>query len=122
VSPQEFALLFVAILTSGSGQFFLKAGALKLGKVTAENAVSHVLGILTTPELMTGLVCYGIGAVLYILVLTRVKLSVAAPSASIMYIFSVILGYFLFQEPITFNRLVGIAFIVCGVILVAWQR
>lgn len=63
-----------------------------------------------------------LGAVLYILVLTRVHLSVAAPSASMIYILSVLIGYFAFQETLSVNRLFGIGFIVCGILLVAWQR
>ncbi|NER80511.1 MAG: EamA family transporter [Leptolyngbya sp. SIO1D8] len=119
---QEFTLLFMAVLASGSGQFFLKSGALKLGKVTANNVVSHLLSIAINPELLAGFFCYGLGAMLYILVLTRVKLSVAAPAASITYIFSVLIGYFAFQEALSINRLVGLGFIVCGVVLVAWQQ
>jgi len=122
VNFQEFILLFVAVLASGSGQFFLKAGALKLGKVTSSNALGHIFAIATSPELVTGLLCYGVGAVLYILVLTRVNLSVAAPAASMIYILSVLIGYFAFHETLSINRLVGISCIVCGVLLIAWQR
>jgi drug/metabolite transporter (DMT)-like permease len=118
----EFSLLLVSILFSGSGQFFLKSGALKLGKVTGANLVGHVLGIATTPELLMGLACYALGAVSYIMLLTRVNLSVAGPSASLIYIFSVLLGYFAFNETISINRLLGLGCIVCGVILIAWQR
>lgn len=122
MSPQEFLLLLLAVSASGFGQFFLKAGAMKLGAVTASNAISHVLSIATNPELIVGLSCYGLGAVAYIMLLTRVNLSIAAPSASLMYILSVLIGYFAFQEPLSSNRLLGIGFIVCGVVLVAWQR
>lgn len=122
MTPQEFCLLLVAVLLSGSGQFFLKLGALKLGRVTSVNLLSHVFGIVMTPELMAGLVCYALGAVVYILLLTRVKLSVAGPSAALIYVFSVLLGYFVFSEPIPGSRALGLGLIVCGVILVAWQR
>ena len=122
MTPQEFGLLVISILVSASGQFFLKAGALKLGKVTTGNLVSHVLSIVMTPELLAGLFCYGLGAITYILLLTRVKLSVAAPSAALMYIFSVLFGYFAFHETIPGTRLFGLGFIVFGVVLVAWQR
>ncbi|MEM9008998.1 MAG: EamA family transporter [Cyanobacteria bacterium P01_F01_bin.86] len=122
MNPQEFTLLSVAVLASGLGQFFLKLGATKLGKVTAENALSHVLAIATNVELVAGLFCYGIGAILYIMLLTRVNLSVAAPAASMIYIFSVLIGRFAFNEPLPVPRLVGIGLIVCGVILVAWQH
>ncbi|MCP2727790.1 EamA family transporter [Limnofasciculus baicalensis] len=119
---QEFGLLVISILVSASGQFLLKAGALKLGKVTAGNLASHVLSIVMTPELLAGLFCYGLGAITYILLLTRVKLSVAGPSTALMYIFSVLFGYFAFHESIPGTRLFGLGFIVFGVVLVAWQR
>ncbi|MGF1479237.1 MAG: EamA family transporter [Cyanophyceae cyanobacterium] len=121
MTPQEFSLLLMSILSSAFGQFFLKLGALKLGKVTSSNVVSHILRIVTTPELLFGLACYGLGAIAYIMVLTRVKLSIAAPSASLIYVFSVLFGYFAFQEAVSPNRLIGLGFITCGVILISWR-
>lgn len=112
----------MSILASVAGQFFLKAGALKLGKVNAGNLLGHVQGILLTPELIAGLTCYAFGAIAYILLLTRVKLSIAAPSVALSYVFAVMLGYFLFREPIPISRVVGLGLIVSGVILVAWQK
>jgi drug/metabolite transporter (DMT)-like permease len=122
VTPQEFGLLLLSIIANVSGQFFLKAGALKLGKVNSGNLVRHILSIVITPELLTGLLCYGLGAITFILLLTRVKLSIAGPAAALTYVFSVLLGYFAFHEQIPGIRVVGLAFIVCGVVLVGWQR
>ncbi|MBF2035978.1 MAG: EamA family transporter [Leptolyngbyaceae cyanobacterium T60_A2020_046] len=119
MSLQEFGLLLISILTSSLGQLFLKLGALKLGKVTSENAVSHVMSMVTVPELLIGLGCYGLGAVSYILLLTRVKLSVAAPSASLIYFISVMMGYLIFQESISMKHAIGLGLIVCGVVLVS---
>ncbi|MCU0535262.1 MAG: EamA-like transporter family protein [Hydrococcus sp. Prado102] len=122
MTPKEFALLLMAIVFSSLGQFFLKLGALKLGKVTASNAIGHILSIATQPELLAGLACYGMGAIAYIMLLTRVNLSVAGPAAALIYIFSFLLGHFAFGEAISANRVVGMGFIVCGVILLVWQR
>ena len=117
----EFALLLVGICLSALGQFLLKLGAEKLGAVNVHNAVKLVLTITYTPELIFGLVSYAVGAIFYILLLTRVDLSIAAPSASIMYVFSVLLGYFFFKETITMTHGLGLGLIVCGVLLVASQ-
>ncbi len=122
MTPQEFFLLLISVMFSTLGQLFLKLGALKLGKVTSSNFINHVLSIIITPELLIGLMCYGIGAISYILVLTRVKLSVASPSASLIYIFSVLLGYFVFHETITITRFFGLTLIIWGVILVVWKN
>lgn len=117
----ELGLFFISILTSVAGQFLLKAGALKLGKVNTSNLSSHVLGILITPELVAGLACYGLGAIAYIMLLTRVKLSIAGPAVALVYVFSVLLGYFMFQEPIPLSRVVGLGLITGGVMLVIWK-
>jgi uncharacterized membrane protein len=122
VSLQELGLLILSIITGVTGQFFLKTGALKLGKVNAGNAVSHVISIATTPELVVGLMFYALGAIAYILLLTRVKLSVVGPSIALSYVFSVMLGYFIFKESIPLERVLGLGMIVCGVVLVLWQR
>jgi len=122
LTPQEFSLLLISVLTSVAGQFFLKAGALKLGKVNLNNTISHIFSIITIPELLLGLTCYGLGAVAYILLLTRVNLSVAGPSIALVYVFSVLLGYFIFKETIPLTRLIGLSSIIAGVILVVWQK
>jgi drug/metabolite transporter (DMT)-like permease len=122
VTLSELSLLFLSILAGVGGQFWLKTGALKLGKVSAANVFSHVLGIVTTPELVGGLALYGIGAITYILLLTRVNLSVVAPSIALSYVLSVLVGHFLFKEAIPLERAIGLGFIVCGVLLVVWQK
>jgi len=119
---QEFCLLIMSVLSSVAGQFFLKLGATKLGKVSTDNMISHIVSIVTVPELIAGLACYAMGALAYILLLTRVNLSIAGPSVSLVYIFSVLLGYFAFKESIPMIRLIGLSLITCGVILVVWKK
>jgi drug/metabolite transporter (DMT)-like permease len=118
VSISEFSLLLMSV----TGQFFLKTGALKLGKVHAGNILSHILSMITIPELLLGITCYGIGAIAYILLLTRVNLSIAGPATSVGYILSVLIGYFILKEPLSLTRIFGLGFIVLGVILVVWKK
>ncbi len=119
---KEFALLLLSVFSSVGGQLFLKMGATKLGKVDLSNATNQIISMISIPELLIGLSFYGVGAIAYILVLTRVNLSVAGPSASLVYVFSVLLGLFVFKESISLVRLFGLGFIVCGVILVIWNK
>lgn len=119
MSFQEFGLLLISVITSSFGQFFLKLGALQLVQVTHQNIINHILRITTTPILLAGLIAYGLGAISYILLLTRVNLSIAAPAASLIYVASVLIGYFYFQESLPLARLAGLGFIITGVVLVA---
>jgi multidrug transporter EmrE-like cation transporter len=118
VTLPESILLLISVLAGVFGQFFLKMGALKLGKVDVDNFLNHIIGMITIPELLIGLTCYGTGAIVYILLLTRVNLSIAAPAISLSYIFSVLLGHFWFRESIAFGQIIGLAAISVGVILV----
>ncbi len=122
MTPPELGLFLISILTSAAGQFLLKTGALQLGKVNASNLTGHILGMLTTPAVLAGLSCYGLGAISYILLLTRVNLSVAGPSVAMVYIFSVLIGYFFFREAIPLSRAIGLGLIICGVLLVMWKN
>lgn len=121
MTPPEFGLFLISIVMSVAGQWLLKAGALKLGKVNTSNLIGHVLSILTTPELLAGLTLYGLAAFAYILLLTRVKLSVAGPAVALSYVFSLLLGYFVFRESVPLSRVVGLGLIICGVVLVIWK-
>ncbi len=115
---QEFVLFLVSILTNSLGQFLLKAGALKLGATAPQGAIAFLLGVLSTPELLLGLLGYAAGAMVYILLLTRVNLSVAGPATALAYVIAVLIGHFGFGEAISPLRLVGLGLIMAGVILV----
>jgi uncharacterized membrane protein len=122
VTLPELSLLLISVFAGVFGQFFLKMGAVKLGKVEMGNALNHLISMITIPELIVGLACYGTGAIVYILLLTRVNLSIAAPAISLSYICSVLLGHFWFRESIVFSQIVGLAAISIGVILVVSHK
>ena len=121
MSAIEFVYLFLSIFFSVAGQFCLKLGAAKLAELSAGNIWQRVLTIFFTPELILGLACYGLGAIAYILLLTKVDLSMAAPAVSLVYVFSVLLGYFWFNEAIPLTRACGLGLIIFGVVLVTWR-
>ncbi len=118
----EISVLMVTVLTGSIGQFFLKNGAKQLGAVSTNNILSQIIGISTNFNLVVGLIFYAAAAILYILMLTRVPLSVLAPAVSLQYVFSMLMGKYFFGEVISMNRLVGLGMIVAGVILVIWEK
>ncbi len=113
---QAIVLLFTAFV-GAVGQFFLKAGAVKIDTITATDILAKTWGVLTIPELLFGMFCYGLGSVGYVSLLTRVPLSVVGPSIALGYVFSVLIGYFWFREPISIPKLVGLAMVFGGVII-----
>lgn len=122
MTPIELCLLLFSVLSSVGGQLFLKLGANKLAPLLQQASFGTIFEAIQIPELIIGLGCYGMGAVTYILLLTRVPLSMAGPSASLIYVFAVLLGYFVFREAIPISRLVGLGLIMAGVVLVISQK
>jgi len=124
MTSTQILLLIMTAAIGAVGQFFLKAGAIKIPAIAdaATDIVGKIWGIFTIPELLFGLLCYGLGSVGYVALLTKVPLSVVGPSIAMGYIFSVLIGYFWFREAISVPRLVGLAMIFSGVLLVILKK
>ena len=68
--------------------------------------------------LLAGFGLYGCGALLMIIALRYGDLSKLHPLLSAGYILSVVLGAAVLNEPITVSKVVGVAIIIAGLILI----
>ncbi len=118
----SIALILASVLVGVLGQLFLKAGVAKLGTIGAETLahLPQLLGtIATNPLIIVGLACYGLGAAMWIVVLSRVELSMAYPMLGLGYVFVLLTSWLVFGEAVTPLRWAGALMIVAGVVLVA---
>jgi len=69
--------------------------------------------------LILGLVLYACGALIMIVAYKYGKLSVLQPMLCLAYVFAIFIGVFILQESITPLRLIGIAVVILGVVLIA---
>lgn len=69
--------------------------------------------------LIAGFAFYGIGAIIMLIAYRYGSLSVLQPVLSLNYILSSLLGFFILNETITSNKLLGILIITIGVILIS---
>ena len=113
-----FLVLLAAILCGVIGQFSLKAGAKILGPIGAANLVEKVIAMATQPLIIAGLGLYAISSIGFIVVLSRANISIVSPLLSISYLFTVLGGKIVFNEPLPPLRLVGVGLIMTGVIFV----
>ena len=121
MNPLTFSLLLTGVLLNAGAQLLLKAGTNRIGEFafSVENIVPIGMRVATSPPILAGLACYGVSVVVWILALSRVPVSVAYPLLSIGYIVNAVAAWYLFGESLGAQKLVGIAFIVAGVWLVA---
>jgi multidrug transporter EmrE-like cation transporter len=102
--------LAAAIVTAICGQVLLKSGATGDGGFLTQ---------LLRPHSIIGLVLYGGASLLYMIALRKIPVSVALPCTAASYVVVVLLGHFVFAEPITAQKLVALALICGGVVVLA---
>ena len=121
MTPLTFSLVLAGVLLNAAAQLLLKAGTNAVGEFSYSlaNVVPIGARLASSPYIAGGLACYVVSVVVWILALSRVPVSVAYPMLSIGYIVNAIAAWALFGESLGAQKLVGIAFIVAGVFLVA---
>ena len=121
MSAVTFALLMTGVLLNAAAQLLLKAGTNAVGRFefTAANVLPVGMKLALEPHIAGGLACYVVSVAVWIVGLSRVPVSIAYPMLSVGYIVNALAAWYLFGESLTAQQLAGIAFIVCGVFLVA---
>jgi multidrug transporter EmrE-like cation transporter len=121
LTPLTFSLVLAGVLLNAAAQLLLKAGTNRVGEFAfaLDNVGPIGAKIATSPHIIGGLACYVVSVVVWILALSRVPVSIAYPMLSIGYIVNAVAAWWLFGESLTAQKLVGIAFIIVGVWLVA---
>jgi len=120
VTPVSFSFLMAGVLLNAAAQLFLKAGTNRIGEFafSLDNVMPIGMKIASSPFILGGLACYVVSVVVWIMGLSRVPVSVAYPMLSVGYIVNAFAAWMLFGESITAQKLIGIGFIVAGVVLV----
>jgi drug/metabolite transporter (DMT)-like permease len=81
--------------------------------------LSLVLMILRSPLVLLGLALYGIGALTWIAVLSRLHLSYAYPFLALNFVLIALVSSVVLGEPISTARWIGIGCICLGILFVA---
>ncbi len=117
---KDFILLFFNVLLTVIGQILFKHGMNTVGRV---NDIRDVLGKLTqaflNPYILSGIAIYGFTTLVWLIILSRVKLSIAYPLLSSGYVLSILFSWLFFKESIPKIRIIGAVIICIGVYLVA---
>lgn len=115
----SYLLVISSILLGAVGQVLMKLGTSKLGLMAEQPLLRKLMLIFSHPNILEGLLCYGLSAVFWIFGLSRLPLSQAYPMVAIGYVIVFILAVFLFKETVTVYKISGLLFIIIGVIFLA---
>lgn len=107
-------LLIVSVTLSACAQLLLKAG------------VSHralaLSQLMTSPWLIGGIAAYFASAVVWLAVLSKVDVSQAYPCVALAFVLTVLGGHFFLGEPVSLYRMIGLALILSGVVMIGLFR
>ena len=117
---QYWWLILLSILCGVAGQTVIKMGVSQPGaSEAAVGFVSLVNMIVRSPQVMLGLVLYGVGALAWIAVLARVDLSIAYPFLALNFVLVTVSSQFLLGESVPMMRWLGVLVICSGIFLVS---
>lgn len=118
-----FLLIITSVCISAFAQISLKTGMSGPHIQSALDGDTSwgelFLPIFGNSYVLGGLVMYGLGAILWLLVLARLDVSMAYPFMGLGFILTMLLGFFLLGETISIFRVIGTLFVVAGVTLIS---
>lgn len=110
----------LSIVSSVIAQTVFKLGLSTPGETQSPTSILSLLTIiLRSPLVLTGLFLYGVGALAWINVLSRVQLSYAYPFLALNFLLITLTATVVLGESISWMRWAGVLVICVGILIVA---
>lgn len=120
----SIGILIVSVAFATAGQLTLKAAMESIGRIGSaqvSDAGQTLMRALKEPLLWIGLILFGVSALFWLVVLSRVDLSLAYPFVGISYVVIVALARFIFNEQVPTLRWIGVSVIAIGIALIGFS-
>ncbi|WP_026765902.1 EamA family transporter [Selenomonas ruminantium] len=113
----NFILILVSVLLNSAAQLLLKQGMNLIGSVPldAGSVMLMIFKAAINPYILVGIICYVASFPLWLVVLSKVEVSVAFPFLSLGYIVAAFVGYFFMGETLSAYKIAGILTICLGI-------
>jgi multidrug transporter EmrE-like cation transporter len=123
MQPSLIAAILVSVLLSAGSQIILKFGmtapTVQAALAQPGDAPAIALAIASSPLVLVGLASFGMSAVVWLFVLSRVPLSSAYPFVALGIVITVAAGRLLFGDPFSAVKILGVGLVVSGVLVLA---
>lgn len=117
----HIVLILIGVAFNTAAQLLLKVGMARIGHfdVSFANLIPTSTQVFTSLPVLGGLACYVCSVLVWLVVLSRVDVSMAYPMMSLGYIFTGLAAYAWLGEALGPMRLAGMVVIMIGVWMVA---
>ncbi|NQT29798.1 MAG: EamA family transporter [Candidatus Saganbacteria bacterium] len=115
----NYLILAVSILLAVTGQLLMKKGMMQFGAFPIKELLSHLIPMFLNPFVFFGFACFGLSSIFWLVVLSRLPLSLVYPMVSVAYVLVAFASMIFFKESVSLARWMGIGIIILGVILIS---
>lgn len=112
-------LVFVNVFLGVIGQFLIKKGMNLIGDTVSGNTTVFFFKAFTSPFVLGGLTFYVVSLLIWLVVLSKVNLSLAYPLISISYVLVLLVSWLFLNEAIPAVRWIGVGLIIAGVFFIS---
>lgn len=114
--------MYINLLLIVTNVLFLTLGQicwkLSVRNLTSFN-FSNLMNTLFSPYFIVGGFLYVLATVVWVYLLSKMPLSTLYPMQSLAYVFGLLAGYFIFDEFISYQKIIGVVIILIGVYIIA---
>jgi len=117
----RFVLIFTPIIIAAIGQLILKTGMNQIGELFFKKTdiLGNFIKIFSNPMVILGLFFYFSSALVWLVVLSKEKLSFVYPLVAASYVITVFLSKVILKENVPTLRWLGLTVIVVGILMIA---
>lgn len=109
-------IILIGILFASFGQILWKIGMNGIGFLD-DFSISSIMLLVYNPYVLSGLVCYGIGTLFWLIALSRADLSFVYPFIALTFVIIFSASALIFHEQISIQRVFGAMIIITGIIV-----
>ena len=112
--------IMTVVFSGAFAQTMMKLGTRQLGALGEMPFLEYLVRLLRSPLILLAIISYGLGVILYMLMLSRLDLSFLYPVMTALgLVLTTIVAAILFEEQLSLPRLGGIAVAIIGVFLIS---
>lgn len=123
MSPKSMVLLLVAVLLGVLGQLLLKMGMTQVGTLEFSGGLAGLIQtgirVFSNLKVLGGFAAYGVSSLFWIVVLSKLNLSLAYPMLALNYVLVPLTARLFLGEQVPGLRWLGMGVIIIGVVIIS---
>lgn len=118
-SPMSFLYIALTIAFTVYGQLIIKWQVSRAGALPVElgGKLTFMAGLLLNPWVLSGFLAAFLASFCWMAALTKFPINVAYPFTALSFVAVLVASGWLFNEPVTLSKWVGMAVLISGIVI-----